>query len=473
MVDEARAADAALLPPDANRQGLPELREHRTFIVLFVVSAMLTALLLTYIYSERYQATTTIYFKPSDVMEMNRHTAVALGSQVPAPTLRNLTQTISTLASSDLVLRSIVKDLHLDAPQPRDLSGPWYVHDVKVLKYALGDYVSRAWVLVRFGRIIIDNPVDAAIAKLRKDVKVSNDDSYVYSVAVSAATPQAAAAISDKLAAILSDLLLKNDRLSFDGREAELVRLRDQKSHDIEAIEAAVQRLLASHQVASIDDALTKLTDRLSQLQQKRSDTQADLDQSQARVEAASEKLRVAMPAAAHDGNPAPAAHASRISPEDYGKLTTKKLDAEVDSRGLRARLAAEERAYTGLLPQIDMLTNVKAQDQLLAARLSSAKRDYAALTDAVQELTIRKTTSESELHIEAKAVEPALPVSPIKIYHVLAAGVLAAFVAIGLAFVLDYFKINWFLPPAPGRRRSRRLSKTARGPDVAPIAVD
>src|SRR5262249_7638443 len=161
---------------------LRPLREHRGFIVLFTLSAMLTALLLTYLYSERYQATTTIFFKPTDVMELSRHAAMALGSQVPAPTLRNVAQTITTLAASAVVLRRVVSDLHLDAAQPRDLSGPWYVHDLKAFKYAVGDYLAATWSVLQFGRVIKDDPADAAIAKLRKDIKVSNDDSYIYSM---------------------------------------------------------------------------------------------------------------------------------------------------------------------------------------------------------------------------------------------------------------------------------------------------
>src|SRR5206468_328248 len=135
----------------------------------------------------------------------------------------------------------------------------------------------------------------------------------------------------------------------------------------------------------------------------------------------------------------------------------TKKLESEVDSRGLRARVAAIERAYNGLVPRIQAVTNVKAQNDLLAAKLSSAKRDYSALTDGIQELALRQTTSQGELHVQAKPDGSIQPVSPIKIYHVGAAAALAALIAIGLAYVLDYFEIRLFLPPADRRSRRRR----------------
>jgi uncharacterized protein involved in exopolysaccharide biosynthesis len=473
MTDGSAAAAAANYPL-GEREGLRPLREHRAFIAVFILSALLSALALTYIYSERYTAEATIFFKPSDVTEVNHHGQEALGSRLPVSTQKNLTQTITQLATSDVVLSRVVADLHLDVPKPRDLSGPWYRHYYMVLKYAAQDYGEDAWKILKYGSII-DDPVGSAIYKLYKAVKITNDDSYVYTVAVSADTPKSAAQQTDKLVEVLTALLRRDDGVEFEHRMAELVRLREQKSHDIEGLEAAMQTLLASNRVATVYDELKTLTDRLSKLREQRADTQADLDQSEGKVAATSEKLRVPVPAELHDGYPAAAGQTSRISPDDYGKLTSEKLEAEVESRGLRARLAAFERAYNGLVPRIEVLNDVQAQSDLLAAKLTSAKRDYDALTDGIQELAIRQTTDESELHVQAKADGSILPVSPIKIYHVAAAAGLAALVAIGLAYVLDYFELRLFLPPAGsgGRHRRRPLPDGAPEPTMARGAAD
>jgi hypothetical protein len=63
-------------------------------------------------------------------------------------------------------------------------------------------------------------------------------------------------------------------------------------------------------------------------------------------------------------------------------------------------------------------------------------------------------TTGQSQLRLQANATAPLAPVSPIKIYHVGAALLLALMIAIGLAYVLDYFGIRLFLPPPGGERR-------------------
>jgi uncharacterized protein involved in exopolysaccharide biosynthesis len=464
MVDLSIAGEDPA-PQHMDGDSLRPLREHRGFIAVFILSAALSALILTYIYSERYQAESTIFFKPSDITEVTRHGQEALGSRLPVPTQKNITQTITQLATSDVVLRRVVTDLHLDAKKPRDVSGPWYRQYYKLLKYEVEDYADDAWKILKYGAIIND-PLAAAMYKLYKAIKITNNDSYVYTVAVS----------GDKLVEILTALLGRDDRLAFEHRKAELEQLREQKAREIEELNAANQALLTSNRVASIDDELKSLTDRFSKLRQESADTQADLDQSEGKVAASAEKLRVAVPATLNDGSPAPlpTGRASRISPDDYGKLTTKKLESEVDSRGLRARLAAIERTYNGLVPRIQAVTDVKAQNDLLAAKLSSAKRDYGALTDGIQELTIRQTTGEGELHVQAKPDGSIQPVSPIKIYHVGAATALAALIAIGLAYVLDYFEIRLFLPPAGGRSRRRRrpvpegASETTMAPGIA-----
>jgi uncharacterized protein involved in exopolysaccharide biosynthesis len=474
MIDES--ADAASYRyRTQQREALRPIREHRAFIAVFILSAMATALLLTYAYSERYGSEVTIFFKPADVTYLNTHVSEALGSQRPVPSLRNVTQTIDGLAKSDVLLRRIVKELSLDVDPPRDVSGVWYIHYYKVLKYALQDYANDAWSILSFGRIVEDDPVNRSIVKLRKAIKIGNEDSYVYSLKVTDSKPQRAAAIADKVSGALTDLLRGDDKTTFDRQRVAMIELRDEKGRRIEVIETEMRDLLAAAQVASIKDELEKITDRASKIQQQRGDTMADLRQSDAKVAASAEKLRVAVGVATGQDGEAATRRISRISPDDYGKISGKKLDSEVESSGLRARLAALDQIYNALIPRIGALSELNGRHDVLSVKLTAAKRDFSALSDAVQELEIRTAGSQSELHIQAAAQEPAIPLSPIKIYHVLAAGLLAAIGAIGLAYMLDYFEIRLFLPPAGGERRRRRgrLQVPAPEPSIPSVAGD
>lgn len=457
--------------PDAEREGLRPLRAHRAFIVVFVLSAMLSALTLTYIYSERHRAETTIFFKPSDVTQLSTHATQALGSPFPYTLFKVVAQTVIALVDSDALLRRVVTELHLDVKEPRDFSGPWYIRYYKEVKYRLADDMSDLWQFLKWGRLIEEDPVDQAIVGLRKQVKVRNDDSYVFTLQVSAKTPQRSVATANALAATLVELLARDDQRASRKRGEELEALRDGKIREIEDIEARIRDLLARNHVASVQEEIEKVTARASHLQQERSGTMADLRQSEGKVAGLAEKLRLPNPQTTAREEDTTAFHrVSRVTAEDYAKLTSDRLSAEVASGSLRARLDSIERSYAALVPRLQVLDQMQAEYDLMSAQLQSAKRDYTALTDAYQEAVIKATSGQSELHIQAKATASLGPVSPIKIYHVGAAGLLAALIAIGLAYVLDYFDIRLFLPPPAGRRR-RRL-EPSRAPAPSPEAV-
>ena len=166
--------DMARVDSEVSLDAMRPLREHILFIVVFVLSAMLSALALTYIYSERYRAEVTIFFKPSEVTRLTPNSTQALGSPFPSNTaFKAVDQTILNLVQSDALLRQVVANLHLDVPEPRDISGPWYVQYYQQTKYALEDFASYAWQILQWGRII-DDPVSQAVASLRSRVKVTS-----------------------------------------------------------------------------------------------------------------------------------------------------------------------------------------------------------------------------------------------------------------------------------------------------------
>lgn len=298
--------------PGIEREALRPLGEHRAFITVFVLSAMLSALALTYIYSERFRAEATIFFKPSEVTRLTSYSTQALGSPFPSNTaFKAVDQTIFQLVDSDPLLRQVVTDLHLETPEPRDISGPWYVGYYQQIKYALEDFANYTWQILKWGRII-DDPVDGAVASLRSRIKVTSLNSYAYSLNVTARSPRQAVAIADDLGAHLIGSLRRVDLRSADERRQRLATLRDGKARDIESIETKMQNLLASSQIASLPDELTEATKRASQLLGEQADTTADLRHSDAKLAELTDKLRVSKPELGRDPTETPRPAKSR-----------------------------------------------------------------------------------------------------------------------------------------------------------------
>jgi uncharacterized protein involved in exopolysaccharide biosynthesis len=478
MVDSlahgAGAADSELFP-DAMRP----LREHRAFIIVFVLSAMLSALALTYMYSERYRAEATIFFKPAETTKLTQHTTEALGAPFPSNTqFVAVDKTISQLLDSDALLRQVVADLHLEIPEPRDVSGPWYVQYYTQIKNALEDYSSYAWDILRWGRII-DDPVGGAVARLRSSLKVTSNDSYVYNLTASANTPQRAKAIADDLGTRLVDTLRRIDLGAAEERRDRLAELRDEKGRDLENIEEQIRDLQARNQIASLNDELTEATTLASNLQREQGDTKAELHESDAKLAELLAELtklteltaRTQLPTREAENAGRDLAETARSSRSRFVRLTSDRLDAQLRSRGLNAKLASTDRSYAAAKARLQDLAQVQAKYDFLSAQLAAAKRDYASLSDAYEEAVIETTTGQSQLHIEALATALPAPISPIKIYHVGAAGALALMIALGLAYVFDYFGISLFLPP-PGGDSGQRLPASitaAEGSESAP----
>ncbi len=461
---DSLAEDTVRVDSELLRDAMQPLREHIAFIVVFVLSAMLSALALTYIYSERYRGEATILFKPAELTKLTQHTTQALGSPFPSNTaFKAIDQTITQMLDSDALLRQVVADLHLEVPTPRDTSGPWYVQYYKQARYGLEDFAVNEWKFMQWGRII-DDPIDGAVAQLRRDLKVTSTESYVYSLKVVATTPERAKAIADDLGARLIETFRGADLGSADERRERLAKLQDDKSREVQSIEEQIRDLQASNQVASLSDELTEATRRASHFQSEQADTTADLRESDAKLAELTAKVRFLTPAATHAGSDDLSAspQSSRLSPIDYTRLTSDKLDAQVRSRGLSAKLASIDRTTGAANARLQLLAQVQAQYDFLAARLTAAKRDFAALSDAHLEATIESATGQSQLQLQAEATAPPVPISPIKIYHVGAAGALALMIAIGLAYVFDYFDIKLFLPAAGGARGRRAAALPA-----------
>jgi uncharacterized protein involved in exopolysaccharide biosynthesis len=445
---------AGYKPPASSPQpALEPLRAHLAFIVVFVVSATASALALTYIYSEQYQAEATILFKPQSYMRLNEQQTEALGSPVPTTPFKVIGQTLSGLAKSDAVLQPVVTELRLDVLDPKDYSGPWYVSWYRRVKDFVIDVGGDAWSMLKYGRIIEEDPVAQAVRNLKKNIKVEHEDSYVFTIRAIDKKPKVVAAIADTLAGRLTDLLRSADQAPALKRREELEGLLTSKAANIRDLEGRMHDLLASHHLGSLMPEIENGTSRFSQLEFSRAQVEAELRQEEERLGGLTSKLGAIDETAT---NTRVWDALSRLG-QNYPKFTTEKLTAEVNVGALYEKRASIEKSIGKLRAHLQLLSEIQIGYNQMATELDAAKRDYTILAGAVQEAIIRQTTAQNELRIQDKAQVPELPRSPIKIYHVGLAAFLAAIVAVGLAYVFDYFGIDFF-----ANRRSNVTTRKA-----------
>ena len=445
------------------------VRAHGMFIWLFVLSAALTALALTFVYGERYAAETNTYFKPAEVTRLSVQETRALGSPVPNTPFKVIGQTLDALVKSDALLRPVVQELGLDIEEPVDFGGPWYTSYYKRTKAWLQEYGNDAWSLLQFGRIIEQDRTARAIRELRRNTKVVSEDSYVFTLRTMAKTPELAARIANELAVRLIDVTVGEDQRASENRTKQLQVLRTAKLEEIAGLERQVRDLLGTVSSGSIAEEINSTITRLQQIDLQRADAQASLVQEDSRAGALASRLRQtqAFVAPLNDDDLRPARPTNRLNADDYARATTERISAESKAAGLRSRSDSLQREAVRVGERIRQLNAARAEHDLLTAQLQSAKRDLVALTDASQETAIKSSSTRSELWVQSRAQPPQAPVSPIKVYHVGLAAALAALFGMGMAVLLGYFNVHLLMV----REKWRTLSLPPPGAaDPAPL---
>ena len=87
------------------------LAQQKNFILIFCLSAMLTSLALTYFFSEKYVAGTSIYYHPIETSILQGKETQAFGSPAPIPPFKVIIQTLRDIVKSDTILVPVVKKL--------------------------------------------------------------------------------------------------------------------------------------------------------------------------------------------------------------------------------------------------------------------------------------------------------------------------------------------------------------------------
>jgi uncharacterized protein involved in exopolysaccharide biosynthesis len=458
-------------------------------LALFIGSAMVSSLLLTYVYSERYSATTTILYRPNDAVRFGpQNNQTALGFPVPLLPFEVLGQTISHVGTSERILRPVVEDLGLDRPDARRRTGlAKYWHRTKE---GVKDACGKAWQVLKHGRIIAEDPTSKAIVELAANTKIDTTrKEYVATLTVSDKDPVRAARIVDRIG---TELVAFMEALSAGSAKQQGKDLDAQlagKKREIDQVRAAVEELRASEGFINLEEATSLSLKTAEDLEQELLKNEADLYAARAKL-ASIVGQRKALE---------PMQRASETTADDpvYNSLRGTRASDEVDLsgllqrypedhptvRGARARIrtadallasteptrvsestralnevhqslqgdelrcvaevagleAAIGRIKRGLEKARGRVTRPKVVTRYndLNLQLSVLESDYQKLATLREGVLAVELTSKPEVHVLHAATPQDAPVRPIKVYHVLLSGLIA--LALGSGFVYSY----------------------------------
>jgi uncharacterized protein involved in exopolysaccharide biosynthesis len=439
------------------------LSEQRWFILVFVLAALGTSLGLTYVYGEKYESSTAISYRTQEVTRFKAQQNEAMGSPAPQAPFKVIGTTLLEVLKSDAVLREVVLELRLDEKAPKTVPDTWYKAWYQAAKEWAREYGRSAWQLLKYGRLIQDEPVASAIEELRGNIKVVNRDSYIFNLSVRDRDPQRAARIVDHLSKVLADWLLDYDRQPGRYRAEQLRALLDKKGEELAGRRQEIAALLTENRVVSVQQDGEKLTEHLFSLQIESSRLASEIARARSRLEAVEAKLqlkrRILAQVQLGDAAPGaapPAAVSSdgveQIPPEDFKKLASERVFIDLEHKSLVAKHASLQLAVDDLASRLRKSPAVQSRYDALKLSQVSIEREYVMLNDAYQEAAVRATSPVSEVRVLHPALVPAAPASPIKVYHVLLAVCLGLPLVIGLVYLLDFLGLTMFLAPPRGQ---------------------
>lgn len=438
------------------------LVEQRGFVAVFVISAALTALALTYVFSEKYESYTAISYRVQEVTRFKPQQNEAMGSPAPQAPFKVIGQTLQEVLKSDAILRDVVKAQGLDVKR-RDYTGPWYRVWYRKTKDWVREYAGYAWMFLKFGRVFDEDPTGTAIAELRKNVKVVNRDSYVFHLYVRDSEPERAARIVDQLSNVLANWLLEYDRQPGRVRGDQLDGLVEERRQEIEKRRREIEMLLRKSGVASVPMETERLTENLASLRLEESRLASEIARARARQASVAAKLALKeriLGSAGATGAAGPGPEAvEHIPPEDFKKLASQQVFDGLELQSLLAKQAALRETIRGYETRLQKLPAIQNRLDSLKLSLAALEREFNLFNDGVQEAAVRASSSVSEVRVLHPATVPSGPVSPVKVYHVLLAGFLGLLVSIGLVYLLDFLNIRWFF--APPRREPMQAVPT------------
>lgn len=385
------------------RQSLRVLLQHKWMIVLLSISAVVHAVLITYMVSEKYKATTLILLRPQQevtlagtlVQKKLLDFPVGQGAK---PETSSITYT--ELIKSRTIAEQVVRNLHLDTLKRKPKDSYW-LEQWEVCKEQAKLAALKLWQILKYGKTIEESPFTTAVQDVVESISVNpTKNSYVFEIAFLAKDPSLVAAVVNETASVfikfLTDVNESEGRLA---REFLQQQMEDTERKLANARQAYQEHKIRNKSILFNEEAAEKI--KLI-----------------AGLESSLEKNHILL-----------SGLLNRFTPENPRVLS---LQAENDN--LRSRIA---QLKTGL----ETLPATEAEQSKLALEVKTIENTYMFIKKEYEEAHIREVKRTSDISIVSPAMIPSTPVKPIKIYY---AGVaLALALIIGITFSLFFEAMN------------------------------
>lgn len=406
----------------------------KKFILVFSVSAILFALALTYIFSEKYNAATTVFYHPSEVSLLRQKTTEAFGSPVPTASFKVIGQTLRDAVKSPTILMPTVEKLglHLKIEVEYD---QWYKRWYHKTKDFTKNLLSDSWSILKHGRLIEEDPILGAMKTLAKNIDISaTKESYIYVLMVKDKYPQRAANIVDTAGKILVQWVKEQDRDSAQVRSVQLQQQMVDQEREIKSLRSTREQILDENKYVSIAEETSKGVENLYTMKLEKNQIEIKIGKKQKELEEYSRNIQKQS--------------LNFFSSDDLKTMKSEKLFGEIELEGMIAERDSLEALINKTNQTLGKLPQLQNELDDIDMKIEAKTREYYQLMDFYVEASGQASSIPSEIRLLSSAFVSEKPVQPIKIYHVGLTALLAFMFSIGMVYFMDYLNINTFLSP-------------------------
>jgi uncharacterized protein involved in exopolysaccharide biosynthesis len=424
------------------RKYLGLLAREKSFVLVFTFSAVLASLLFTYISSEKYQAATTIFYRPIEMKLLRLKETEAFGAPVPVPPFKVISQTLWDAVQNEVVLRPVVKKLRLDE-KVESSNLVWYKRWYDDTKDFVKRQLSNSWALLKYGRIIEEESTVAAIKALRKNIDIgTTKDSYIYVLTVRDKYPERVAKIVDLVGETLVNWLRNEYQNPAKEKLQQLQQQLIDKENEIAFLRDEREKMLDGNKFVSISEETTRGLENLYQMEIDGVQVSAEIEKKQREVNEYEQEIQKRM----------------NVQSKDFKTMKSEKLFGEVELKGLTAKRSFIKTSIQELKEQLQKLPTLQNKLDTLNMKIDSSTREYLHLKDFYTEALTQVASAHGETRVLHPAVIPSKPAQPIKIYHVGLTAFLGLLFSTGLVYILDFLNIKTFF--SSQERKYGRLSE-------------
>jgi len=417
------------------------LRRHVYLIVVLCIVTTVAGYGISFLHAlipEKYDASAIVLVRPQRPIKIEPNNSSKEFSDFPVaqtPVVETASKTYIQIVQSPALIEQVVRELRLDEPVKRAAAGDTVfsriVSSMKDFYDDVQEYAKDAWAVVKYGRLLKDDPFTKAVKDVIKGLTLkSYEDTYVFEIKYSGDDPQTAAAVANTTArlfiAFLEDMRSSEAKAAVDRLKSELEK--SQQRH-VDARES-LRAYKASHGIflykPEYDAKLKVISDLTVEL--------AKLDES----------------------------------------LAAGTFDAKTDAKKRERLLKTldEQRADLSSLPAVERELLLREAD------VDVANTTYGAVAKELKSEEI-KAGAMPEARLISPAFIPLLPSKPRRDIFLGASVLTGLLVGVALAFFLEYInrrvrgindiedfvglKVIGTIPPAPQTTFVRRIGYSPR----------